>query len=119
MDRSKLKAHLKIDEGFTDDDDLIDQKLAATKRQVDKTLWNYFTDDDLPTGSTTDIPIPPDVEEFVLRRAARLYEWVIENQEKDQTDQVGSAAITPEDPEGCGDWEPIMYLRDPLGLIGF
>lgn len=111
----KVKNALGIDTSFTEDDARLTRILEAVKRDVDKTLWNYFTDDDLPSGTPQDIP--EDVELFIERRTCRLYEWSVEGQRKDSIQGQGSAELSAPDPV-C-DYEPILYLRDPLNLVGF
>ncbi len=115
-----FKVYCKIDEAYKGQDDEIETILAAVKRDVDKTLWNYFTHNDLPTGTPVDIP--EDVELFIKKRAARHFEWRVERQEQEKLDQEGSAALrvsTGKQSADVDDYEPILYLRDPLGLIGF
>jgi len=110
----RLKRHLNYDPGYTDDDVRLASALNRAKADVDKTLWNYFTDDDLPTGNPQ--PIPPDVEEFILHRAARFFEWNVERQNYAQLNQVGQTSTSG---NNVDDYEDIMHLRDPLGLVGF
>ena len=120
VDKDVAKDYCKIDQAYTDQDAEITATLNAVKRDVDKTLWNYFTVDDYP-GSTP-VDIPEDVDLFIKRRFARLFDWRTERQERESTDKLGSASIksTPvEQSQDVDDYEPILYLRDPLGLVGF
>lgn len=110
------KTYCKIDSGYKEQDDEIDRMLSSVKRDVDKTLWNYFTDNDLPSGNKQDIP--EDVEQFILRRFARLFDWRVERQGEESLAQTGSAKLNMSATD-VDDYEPIMHLRDPLGLVGF